>query len=459
MLAIVEPADLDAVLAICERWEVRAIGDRQGHPRSRHRRCRRWPAAHPRRVGRRGPRPTCPAASLHEDAPLYDRPRASPAERSTSATPARAEPPAARQHRRRRRPARPCWPTPPWVWSQYDHQLFLNTVEGPGGDAAVLRLKHPVTGVDTGRGLALTTDGNHRWCAVDPRAGHGPHRRRVDAQPGLRRGPPARRRELPQLRQPRAPRGHVAAVGGHRRHGRGLHAPSASRSSAATSASTTSRWAPTSTPPRSSGMLGVIDQLDRRPPGRRPRRRRPPPARRRHPARALAARVWAARPRPPRRQAPRRSTSTMHRKVADVVRTLVNGGLLAGVHDVGNGGLGVALAEMAVALRPRRQRRPGRRRRRAVLREPVAGRAVRRPRPAHRPSRTCSTDAGVPRQPHRRRRRRPGVGEGPARPAAGRGRRLLGATASLRPSAPARRRTRCPPGSQGQRRRAGTMAR
>src|SRR5690606_9525072 len=58
-----------------------------------------------------------------------------------------------------------------WVSSQYDHQLFLNTVVGPGGDAVVLRLKHPVTGEDTGRGLAITTDGNHRWCAVDPRAG------------------------------------------------------------------------------------------------------------------------------------------------------------------------------------------------------------------------------------------------------------------------------------------------
>src|SRR5436189_58990 len=53
-----------------------------------------------------------------------------------------------------------------WVWSQYDHQLFLNTVEPPGGDASVLRLKHPLTGEDTGRALALTTDGSHRWCAV-----------------------------------------------------------------------------------------------------------------------------------------------------------------------------------------------------------------------------------------------------------------------------------------------------
>ena len=58
-----------------------------------------------------------------------------------------------------------------WVSSQYDSQLFLNTVEGPGGDAVVLRLKHPTTGLDTGRALALTTDGNHRWCAVDPRLG------------------------------------------------------------------------------------------------------------------------------------------------------------------------------------------------------------------------------------------------------------------------------------------------
>jgi phosphoribosylformylglycinamidine synthase len=60
---------------------------------------------------------------------------------------------------------------PSWVFSQYDHQLFLNTVEGPGGDATVLRLKHPTSGADTGRGLALTVDGNHRWCALDPRRG------------------------------------------------------------------------------------------------------------------------------------------------------------------------------------------------------------------------------------------------------------------------------------------------
>src|SRR5207237_7172685 len=57
-----------------------------------------------------------------------------------------------------------------WVYQQYDHQLFLNTVAAPGGDAAVLRLKAPGLPA-TRRGLALSTDGNSRWCLLDPRRG------------------------------------------------------------------------------------------------------------------------------------------------------------------------------------------------------------------------------------------------------------------------------------------------
>jgi phosphoribosylformylglycinamidine synthase len=52
-----------------------------------------------------------------------------------------------------------------WVARQYDHQLFLNTVIGPGGDAAVLRVK------GTNKALALTTDGKGRFCRLDPRGG------------------------------------------------------------------------------------------------------------------------------------------------------------------------------------------------------------------------------------------------------------------------------------------------
>jgi phosphoribosylformylglycinamidine synthase len=53
-----------------------------------------------------------------------------------------------------------------WVWRQYDHQLFLNTVAGPGGDASVLRLKETA-----GRALALSVDGRARFVALDPRTG------------------------------------------------------------------------------------------------------------------------------------------------------------------------------------------------------------------------------------------------------------------------------------------------
>ena len=126
------------------------------------------PAAGARRPRRRGRWPTCRPRRLHDAAPLYDRPRTPPAD---------LESPAGRRAIATFRPGDAgadvldMVADTSWVWSQYDHQLFLNTVVGPGADATVLRLKHPTTGVDTGRGLALTTDGNHRWCAVDPRAG------------------------------------------------------------------------------------------------------------------------------------------------------------------------------------------------------------------------------------------------------------------------------------------------
>ncbi len=51
------------------------------------------------------------------------------------------------------------------VYRQYDHQVQTNTVVAPGGDAAVLRIK------GTRRGIALCTDGNGRYCYLDPYRG------------------------------------------------------------------------------------------------------------------------------------------------------------------------------------------------------------------------------------------------------------------------------------------------
>jgi phosphoribosylformylglycinamidine synthase len=52
-----------------------------------------------------------------------------------------------------------------WVTEQYDTLILGNTVEGPGGDAAVIRLG------DGPKGLALTTDASERYCAADPLEG------------------------------------------------------------------------------------------------------------------------------------------------------------------------------------------------------------------------------------------------------------------------------------------------
>ena len=52
-----------------------------------------------------------------------------------------------------------------WVYRQYDHMVGLNTMVRPGSDAAVVRIK------DTNKALAVTTDGNSRYCLLNPYVG------------------------------------------------------------------------------------------------------------------------------------------------------------------------------------------------------------------------------------------------------------------------------------------------
>ena len=52
-----------------------------------------------------------------------------------------------------------------WVFEQYDSMVQTNTVEGPGGEAGVIRVK------GTQRALAMALDGNGRWCYLDPKLG------------------------------------------------------------------------------------------------------------------------------------------------------------------------------------------------------------------------------------------------------------------------------------------------
>ena len=52
-----------------------------------------------------------------------------------------------------------------WIWEQYDHQVRTNTVAGPGAEAAIVRIK------GTTKSVAMSLDGNGRYCALDPREG------------------------------------------------------------------------------------------------------------------------------------------------------------------------------------------------------------------------------------------------------------------------------------------------
>ena len=107
-----------------------------------------------------------PAHALAEEGPVYQRPLAPPApfehERLVEFGAAGAN----LTENFRALLAAPAIASKRWIWEQYDYMVRTNTLEGPGaGDAAVVRIK------GTKRALALSSDGNGRWCRLDPFAG------------------------------------------------------------------------------------------------------------------------------------------------------------------------------------------------------------------------------------------------------------------------------------------------
>jgi phosphoribosylformylglycinamidine synthase subunit PurL len=332
MLAIVEPAKLDDLLAVCAKWEIVAsvIGTVTGSGRFRV-----LDRLDGEVLG------DIPASSLDADAPLYHRPIQEPPDRLARAADSADALPAPKDVGT---DLLGLLADPTWVFSQYDHQLFLNTVERPGGDAAVLRLKHPTTGVDTGRGLALTCDGNHRWCSLDPRRGTAlvvaeamMNLACVGARPlglvnCLNFGNPEHPEVMWELSE---------AIDGMAEACRVLGIPVVGGNVSLYNESRGKDIDPTPVV----GMLGMVDRLDHRPPGVRlaeggvllvigPD------------ATSLAGSRWAWDQGHRGGEAPALDLG-LHAAVAQVVRELVIAGQLAGVHDTADG-LGVALAEMAV---------------------------------------------------------------------------------------------------------------
>ncbi|HMA17267.1 MAG TPA: phosphoribosylformylglycinamidine synthase subunit PurL, partial [Thermoanaerobaculia bacterium] len=105
-----------------------------------------------------------PAAPLSERAPLYDRPRVPPAPVGSGGWEDIAEPDSYGDCLRRIL-ASDNIAQKSWLWTQYDHMVGTNTVERPGGDAAVVRIK------GTRKAIALKSDVNPFFCSCDPYRG------------------------------------------------------------------------------------------------------------------------------------------------------------------------------------------------------------------------------------------------------------------------------------------------
>ncbi|MEN3336631.1 MAG: phosphoribosylformylglycinamidine synthase subunit PurL [Acidobacteriota bacterium] len=108
-----------------------------------------------------------PNTALVDEAPVYDRPTARPAYLDAVQT---FDPSALAAPRDLRASllavlGSPTVASKRWVYRQYDHMVRTNTIVVPGMGAGVVRIK------GTQRALALSVDGNGRYCYLDPRRG------------------------------------------------------------------------------------------------------------------------------------------------------------------------------------------------------------------------------------------------------------------------------------------------
>ncbi len=360
MLAIVEPEHLDEVLALCARWEIRAtvvgrvtdtarfrvydgLFDALGVPGE----------SPPPPPGDSAPESSSDAPPIADvpidslgDGPVYTRPIERPADQDALVA---ADPWAELAPRFGVGTdlgdeiltllASPTIADKSWVWRQYDHQLFLNTVVPPGADAAVLRLP------GTNRALALATDGKARFCRLDPEVGGRlvvlEAARNVSCAGAVPRalvnclnfGNPEHPEVMWQFQQ---------VVGGMADACRALDLPVVGGNVSFYNESRGADIDPTPVV----GVIGIIDELRVVPPT-------PRVAAGEHlvvlgaTAAELGGSEWAAVVHGLTGGAPPAADLDVAARVHEFVRDLVAERTVSGVHDCSDGGLAVALAEIA----------------------------------------------------------------------------------------------------------------
>ncbi|WP_375410863.1 phosphoribosylformylglycinamidine synthase subunit PurL [uncultured Methylobacterium sp.] len=102
-----------------------------------------------------------PIKELGDEAPLYDRPHIANTHQPVIAA-CDVPAPIGNAEALKRLVGSPDLSSKRWVYEQYDHFILGNTVQKPGGDAAIVRVE------DGPKGLALTCDVTPRYCEADP---------------------------------------------------------------------------------------------------------------------------------------------------------------------------------------------------------------------------------------------------------------------------------------------------
>jgi len=160
MMAVVEPGDVDAFLAVCDHWDVEAVVI--GEVTQTGRLVVDW---HGETVV------DVPPRTVAHEGPVYERPYARPADQGAlQADRAEALPrPTTGAELREtvlRLAASPNLADKAWVTDQYDRYVQGNTVLAQPEDAGVVRIDP-----ESGLGVALSTDCNGRFVRLDPYAG------------------------------------------------------------------------------------------------------------------------------------------------------------------------------------------------------------------------------------------------------------------------------------------------
>ncbi len=287
-----------------------------------------------------------PLGPLADDAPLYDRPHvATPKPAPLGHVPVSADPAADLLALM----GSPDLASRRWIWEQYDNKVGGDTVMPPGGDAALVRVAR-ADGSPGDKALAITTDCNPRYCFADPVEGGKQavaetwrNLTAVGATPlaitnCLNFANPQRPDIMGQI---------VGCLDGMGEACRALDYPVVSGNVSLYNESKATGGGSAILPTPAIGGVGLIDDWRR--------------------AVGIAVedgwdlflvggggahlgqsqwlRVIHGREEGP----PPAFDLTLERKVGDAVRTLIHEGLVRAVHDLSDGGLAVAAAEMALA--------------------------------------------------------------------------------------------------------------